>query len=122
MWERYCLGVSSIIWVVDSADPSTFPVARNELFSLLEKSGLKGIPLLVRSLRYLAWQVARLMQEVQQVLANKSDLEERASINEVIKALGLQDIVNREVSCYAVSAKNQRNLDITLSWLMKRGK
>jgi ADP-ribosylation factor-like protein 8 len=62
------------------------------------------------------------MQEVQQVLANKSDLEERASINEVIKALGLQDIVNREVSCYAVSAKNQRNLDITLSWLMKRGK
>ncbi|GAA5997386.1 hypothetical protein JCM5350_001667 [Sporobolomyces pararoseus] len=102
MWERYCLGVSSIIWVVDSADPSTFPVARNELFSLLEKKGLKGIPLLV--------------------LANKSDLEEHASINEVIKALGLQDIVNREVSCYAVSAKNQRNLDITLSWLMKRSK
>jgi len=54
MWERYCLGVSSIIWVVDSADPSTFPVARNELFSLLEKPGLKGIPLLVRSLRCFA--------------------------------------------------------------------
>lgn len=48
MWERYCLGVTSIIWVLDSADPSTFPIARNELASLLEKKGLKGIPLLVR--------------------------------------------------------------------------
>ncbi|GAA5843565.1 hypothetical protein JCM3766R1_002414 [Sporobolomyces carnicolor] len=102
MWERYCLGVSSIVWVVDSADPSTFPVARNELVSLLEKRGLKGIPLLV--------------------LANKSDLEQHASINEVIRELGLGDIVNREVSCYAVSAKNQRNLDITMSWLIKRSK
>ncbi|GAA6063612.1 hypothetical protein JCM10212_006435, partial [Sporobolomyces blumeae] len=56
------------------------------------------------------------------VLANKSDLEDHASLDDVIEALGLSEISNREVSCYAVSAKNQRNLDITVKWLLKRGK
>ncbi|GAA5945590.1 hypothetical protein JCM1841_000130, partial [Sporobolomyces salmonicolor] len=46
MWERYCRGVSAIVWVLDSADPSTFPAARAELHALLEKGVLGGIPLL----------------------------------------------------------------------------
>ncbi|GAA5879697.1 hypothetical protein JCM5296_001910 [Sporobolomyces johnsonii] len=100
MWERYCRGVSAIVWVLDSADPSTFPAARAELHALLEKGVLVGIPLLV--------------------LANKNDVEGCAKVEEVIDALDLASIANREVSCYSISAKSQRNLDITLAWLMKR--
>ncbi|CEQ41069.1 SPOSA6832_02760 [Sporobolomyces salmonicolor] len=100
MWERYCRGVSAIVWVLDSADPSTFPAARAELHALLEKGVLGGIPLLV--------------------LANKNDVEGCAQVEEVIGALDLASVANREVSCYSVSAKSQRNLDITLTWLMKR--
>jgi hypothetical protein len=48
IWERYCRGVNAIVWVLDSDDRETFPVARTELASLLEKPELAGIPLLVR--------------------------------------------------------------------------
>lgn len=38
-----------------------------------------------------------------QVLANKNDVAEHASVDKVIKALALSDITNREVSCYSIS-------------------
>ncbi|BGP43773.1 hypothetical protein JCM10449v2_007830 [Rhodotorula kratochvilovae] len=100
IWERYCRGVHAIVWVLDSADRDTFATARAELHALLEKPELRGIPLLV--------------------LANKNDLDAHATVDEVIKALGLSSITNREVSCYSISAKSSRNIDITLAWLMKR--
>lgn len=100
IWERYCRGVNAIVWVLDSADYSTFQTAQAELHALLDKLELRGIPLLV--------------------LANKNDLPGHASVDEVIKALALSTITNREVSCYSISAKSSRNIDITLAWLMKR--
>ncbi|GAA5839811.1 hypothetical protein JCM9279_005174 [Rhodotorula babjevae] len=100
IWERYCVGVSAIVWVLDSADRDTFPTARAELHALLDKPELRAIPLLV--------------------LANKNDLDDHATVDEVIKALALSTITNREVSCYSISAKSSRNIDITLAWLMKR--
>jgi len=36
-WTRYCLGVGVIVFVVDSADSGTFPVACDELHSLLRE-------------------------------------------------------------------------------------
>ncbi|KWU45161.1 P-loop containing nucleoside triphosphate hydrolase protein [Rhodotorula sp. JG-1b] len=100
IWERYCRGVNAIVWVLDSSDHSTFQTAQAELHALLDKPELRGIPLLV--------------------LANKNDLPDHASVDEVIKALALSTITNREVSCYSISAKSSRNIDITLAWLMKR--
>ncbi|GAA5945055.1 hypothetical protein JCM10213_001543 [Rhodosporidiobolus nylandii] len=100
IWERYCRGVSAIIWVVDSADPETFPVARVELESLLGRGELGGIPLLV--------------------LGNKSDLPHHATVDDLIRELGLRGIVNREVSVYSISAKSKHNIDVTLAWLLKR--
>ncbi|CDR49670.1 hypothetical protein NBRC10512_005339 [Rhodotorula toruloides] len=100
IWERYCRGVNAIVWVLDSADRETFSTSRAELHALLEKPELKGIPLLV--------------------LANKNDLADHATVDEVISALALATIRNREVSCYSISAKSSRNIDITLAWLMKR--
>ncbi|KAF9580701.1 ADP-ribosylation factor-like protein 8B, partial [Lunasporangiospora selenospora] len=39
-----------------------------------------------------------------------------------LRNLDLKQIANREVSCYSISAKNQVNIDITLQWLIRKGK
>ncbi|KAE8443044.1 hypothetical protein EG329_002438 [Mollisiaceae sp. DMI_Dod_QoI] len=100
MWERYCRGVNAIVFIVDSADTEALPVARDELHMLLEKPVLDGIPLLV--------------------LGNKSDLDEKLSVDELIDALDLKSISHREVSCYGISAKEETNLDAVLQWLVAR--
>ncbi len=37
MWERYCRGVSAIVFVVDAADEQQFETARQELHDLVAK-------------------------------------------------------------------------------------
>ncbi|KAH8551123.1 ADP-ribosylation factor-like protein 8B [Umbelopsis sp. PMI_123] len=102
MWERYCRGVNAIVFVVDAADHAKIDAARTELKSLLEKPQLSNIPVLV--------------------LGNKNDLPDALNVDELIETLNLKTITNREVSCYSISAKNQVNIDITLQWLIKKGK
>ncbi|CAO3670587.1 unnamed protein product [Umbelopsis vinacea] len=102
MWERYCRGVNAIVFVVDAADHDKIDAARSELKSLLEKPQLSSIPVLV--------------------LGNKNDLPSALNVDELIEILNLKTITNREVSCYSISAKNQVNIDITLQWLIKKGK
>jgi len=98
-WERYCSGVDVIVFIVDSHDKEKFDAARFELHQLLSHQTLAGVPLLV--------------------LGNKNDLEDHATVNELIKILDLDKIRNREVSCYSCSMKSQHNLDIVLQWLTK---
>lgn len=99
MWERYCRGVSSIVYVVDSADEENLPSAKEELQELMAKPAVQGIPLLV--------------------LANKNDLPNALSSDSIIEKMGLKDIKDREVCCYSISAKNSVNIDVTLDWLIK---
>ena len=100
MWERYCRDVTAIIFVVDAADKDAIPVAKEELHALLSKTPLEGTPLLV--------------------LANKSDLPHKLSVDEVIEGLELKKVVHREISCYGVSAKEETNLEAVLQWLVAR--
>lgn len=100
MWERYCRDVNAIIFVVDAADRPSLPVAKEELHMLLAYQSLEGIPLLV--------------------LANKSDLAEKLSVDEIIEGLDLKKVVHREISCYGVSAKEETNLEAVLQWLVAR--
>lgn len=100
MWERYCRDVNAIIFVVDAADRDAIPVANDELHSLLQHESLNGTPLLV--------------------LANKSDLSGKMSVDEVIEGLDLKRVVHREISCYGVSAKEETNLEAVLQWLVAR--
>lgn len=86
MWERYCRGVSAVVFVVDSAIPipsnsnpdsdnktdSTNPtdvwnIATEELHALIGRPALAGVPLLV--------------------LATKNDVAGAASVDEVIKVM-----------------------------------
>jgi ADP-ribosylation factor-like protein 8 len=130
MWERYCRGVSAVVFVVDAADEDKFETARVELHDILSRPALAGIPVLV--------------------LANKSDLPGAIkSVDEVIEIFALRDVdepvasetvaassglpadapiatvtegalppKKREVSCYSISAKNKTNIDVTLQWLI----
>ncbi|CAG8712867.1 11142_t:CDS:2 [Dentiscutata erythropus] len=102
MWERYCRGVNAIVFVIDSADHEKLDAARTELRNLLEKPLLANIPVLV--------------------LGNKNDLPDALPVEKIIDEMNLKSINNREVSCYSISAKNQVNIDITLQWLIKKGK
>ncbi|GJF00270.1 ADP-ribosylation factor [Phanerochaete sordida] len=97
IWDRYCNGVDAVVFVVDAHDKEKFDTAKFELHQLLAQPSLKDVPLLV--------------------LGNKNDLEGHATVNELIKALDLDKIQNRPVSCYSCSMKSQHNLDIILQWL-----
>eukprot|EP00173_Palmaria_palmata_P004471 Plantae.Rhodophyta-Palmaria_palmata.ctg618.p1 GENE.Plantae.Rhodophyta-Palmaria_palmata.ctg618~~Plantae.Rhodophyta-Palmaria_palmata.ctg618.p1 ORF type:complete len:203 (+),score=40.55 Plantae.Rhodophyta-Palmaria_palmata.ctg618:47-610(+) len=101
MWERYCRGVSAVVFVVDAADSERFETARVELHDILGREGLAGIPVLV--------------------LANKSDLPGAVkSVDEIVAVMGLGSMEGeRELCCYSISAKEKSNIDITLEWLIK---
>jgi ADP-ribosylation factor-like protein 8 len=114
MWERYCRGVSAVVFVVDAADRERFETAKIELHDILARPALAGIPVLV--------------------LANKSDLASAVkSVDEVIDIFALRSLehppasgenssVPREIACYSISAKNKTNIDVTLEWLIAHGK
>jgi len=102
IWDRYCRGVNAIIFMVDASPDASdlLPQARTELHSLLQDPSLAATPVLV--------------------LANKSDLDKAMGAQQIIEAMDLASISDREISCYSISCKNQRNIDITLQWLIKR--
>ena len=102
MWERYCRGVNSIVYVVDAADADNISTSKAELHDLLAKPALEGIPTLV--------------------LGNKNDLPNAVGVDELIEKLDLKSLTNREVCCYSISAKNAVNIDITMDWLIKHSK
>lgn len=86
--------------MVDAADTAAMPVAKEELHALLSRPTVEGIPLLV--------------------VGNKSDLPGKLSVDDLIKALDLKKITQREISCYGVSAKEETNMDAILQWLVAR--
>jgi len=102
MWERYCRGVSAIVYVVDAADRENIPISKNELHDLVNKPSLAGTPLLV--------------------LGNKIDKPEALSKKALIEQMGLQGLTDREVACYTISCKNSTNIDIVIDWLVKHSK
>jgi ADP-ribosylation factor-like protein 8 len=102
MWERYCRGVSAIVFVVDAADPKNFEQARLELHDLLGKHSLGHIPLLV--------------------VGNKCDLPEVVPQEELDTVLELDKIKDRLVCSYSVSALERRNIETIMEWLLEQSK
>merc|ERR1711907_186364 len=99
MWERYCMRVSAIVYVVDGADHKNVDISYEELHELLGKPALKNIPLLV--------------------LGNKRDLPEALPEEAIIERMHLKDITDREVGFYTISAKAQDNIETTIDWLIQ---
>nr|GEX15587.1 ADP-ribosylation factor-like protein 8c [Tanacetum cinerariifolium] len=92
MWERYCRGVTTILYVVDAADWDSIPIAKTELHDLLTKPSLNEIPLLV--------------------LGNKIDKSQALTKQALVDQLGLESITDREVCCYMISCKDSINIDM----------
>ncbi|CAL5368286.1 unnamed protein product [Camellia sinensis] len=102
MWERYCRGVSAILYVVDAADRDSVPISRSELHDLFTKPSLAEIPLLV--------------------LGNKIDKSEALTKQALVDQLGLDSISDREVCCYMISCKDSVNIAAVIDWLIKHSK
>ena len=100
-----CFFGVGLVFCVNSSDTAVFSdsdnmdTSKKELHELLAKPPLAGIPVLV--------------------LGNKNDLPDAIGDQELIDALDLKGIEDREVCCYSISAKNSVNIDITLDWLIK---
>lgn len=88
--------------MLDAADLLAIPNAKAELHSLVEKESLKEIPILI--------------------LANKNDLEQALTEEQVIEELDLASIKEHQVSCYSISVKEANNLNSVLSWLISKSK
>lgn len=102
MWERYCRGVTCIVYVVDLADAPQMETARAELDSLLCHTSLSAIPLLF--------------------LFNKNDLREALSLDTALQALAVSSIRNRTVAYYSISCKSLVNIDKAVQWLTQQAK
>ncbi|CAM6085672.1 unnamed protein product [Calypogeia fissa] len=102
MWERYCRGVSAIVYVVDAADRDTISISKRELHDLLSKPSLNGIPLLV--------------------LGNKIDKPDALSKQALVDQMALSSLADREVCCYMISCKNSLNINDVMDWLIKHSK
>ncbi|XP_052195653.1 ADP-ribosylation factor-like protein 8c isoform X3 [Diospyros lotus] len=102
IWERYCRGVSAILYVVDAADRDSVPISQSELKELLSRPSLTGIPMLV--------------------LGNKIDRSEAISKQALVNQLDLRSIQDREVCCYMISCKDSVNIDTVIDWLIKHSK
>ncbi|VDQ04345.1 unnamed protein product [Trichobilharzia regenti] len=92
MWERYCRGVNAIMYC-----PVLFDLYTKDI-CLLDKPQLLGIPVLV--------------------LGNKKDLPNALAEHELITALNLGAITDREICCYSISCKEQENIGglYSLGW------
>jgi len=102
MWERYCRGVSCIVYMVDAADLDRIEASKQELHSLLSRPQLVGIPVLV--------------------LGNKKDLPNALAEEQLIDTMLLKDITDRDINCYSISCKDKHNLDITMQWIISNNK
>jgi len=101
LWSHYYEGGEAIIFVVDSADVERIEEAREELHKMLGEEALKDALLLV--------------------YANKQDLPEALTVNEVAESLELTSI-HRKRTWYiqACSASSGDGLTDGLEWLVAR--
>mmetsp|Transcript_18676 Transcript_18676/g.27817 ORF Transcript_18676/g.27817 Transcript_18676/m.27817 type:complete len:181 (+) Transcript_18676:22-564(+) len=99
LWKHYFAGTRGLIYVVDSNDHNQIKKAAEELDNFLKEDELKNCTLLV--------------------LANKQDLPDVISLDEIRKQLRLDDISNREWYIQATSATNGEGLMEGLDWMCK---
>lgn len=100
LWRHYFTGSGGIIFVVDSADRTRAPVAREELHKLFTEAELVGVPLLV--------------------LANKQDLPKAMTTDEMVEALGLAGAeLGRKWHVQGCCATTGTGLLEGLEWLVK---
>lgn len=97
-WRCYYADTAAIIYVVDASDHARLPTARAELLAMLSEEELANCKLLV--------------------FANKQDLENAMDEAQVGKAIGLDELRDRQWSIWRCCAKDGTGLQEGLDWLV----
>ena len=101
LWRHYFLDTQMMILVVDSNDRERFPEFKDETYRFLADEELQGVPCLI--------------------FANKQDLPNAMTSNEISKRLELDNMVqNREILVQPCCATTGDGLLEGLEWLSKQ--
>ncbi|XP_041358678.1 E3 ubiquitin-protein ligase TRIM23-like [Gigantopelta aegis] len=101
LWKHYFFNTQAVIFVVDSSNRDRLDEAKNELAKLMQEKELKEASLLI--------------------LANKQDVENCASIEELTEELGLfKQCCSRSWHIQACDAKSGTGLSDGLEWLSRQ--
>ncbi|VFQ98368.1 unnamed protein product [Cuscuta campestris] len=98
IWEKYYEEANAVLFVVDAACPSRFEDAKSALEKVLRHEDLHGAPLLI--------------------VANKQDLAEAASAEELDRYLDLKKLGERVYKIQAVSAYEGIGIKESVNWLV----
>ncbi|KAF7813267.1 ADP-ribosylation factor-related protein 1 [Senna tora] len=98
IWEKYYEEAHAVIFVIDAACPSRFEDAKSALEKVLRHEDLQGAPLLI--------------------LANKQDLPEAVSSDEIARYLDLKKLDERVYMFEAVSGYDGMGIKESVEWLV----
>lgn len=98
-WKNYFDNTDALVYVIDSADRRRIEETGLELNSLIEQEKLAGVPVLI--------------------LANKQDLVNALTPEEISAALNLTNIRDRQWHIQACSAKTGDGLQQGIEWVIK---
>ncbi|KAG8638421.1 ADP-ribosylation factor-related protein 1 isoform X2 [Manihot esculenta] len=101
IWEKYYEEAHAVIYLIDATCPSRFEDSKSALEKILRHEDLQGAPFLI--------------------LANKEDLSEAVSAEEVARYLDLKKLDERErvYMFEAVSAYNGMGIKESVEWLVE---
>lgn len=99
IWRDYFAEVDGIIFIVDGADRTRFPEAREELNQLLREPGLAEVPVVI--------------------LGNKIDIPTAASEDELRNSLGIQAFLgkDRPLEVFMCSVVKKMGYAAAFNWL-----
>ncbi|XP_076462538.1 E3 ubiquitin-protein ligase TRIM23-like [Babylonia areolata] len=101
LWKHYYFNTQAVIFVLDTSNRERVTEAQNELVKLVQEKELKEASLLI--------------------FANKQDMEDHASIEEMTEQLGLLKMCcNRSWHLQGCSAKTGEGLADGLEWLSRQ--
>lgn len=97
LWHHYYENTQALIYVVDSADIDRMDIAREELFKALNSLELENAPLLV--------------------YANKQDLPEALTPDQIIEKLNLRSLKGRSWLVQGTTGTEGKGLTEGLDWM-----
>lgn len=99
IWEKYYEEAHAVIFVIDASSPSRFEDSKSALEKVLRHEDLRGAPVLI--------------------LANKQDLPDAASAEEIARYLDLKELDERSYMFEAVSARDGQGIRTAMDWLVE---
>ena len=97
-WRNYFETTDGVVWVVDSTDRNRIADCKRELDSILKQERLAGASLLI--------------------FANKQDINEALSANEIAELLDLNSIDKRHWSIVPCSAQTREGIKDGFEWIV----